>query len=147
MIVEEILRYRLLIIVFIVAGLRGSLEVIFSDEHDSQATTLVSELYPDSAETHFRRGLIAMSVRQDDAQALRSFERALATGIKTNEDLLYNYALILILMKKDSKIVNAAITDWRLNFPNSYQPDPRIVAREIVARQMQLKSSPSGPEK
>ncbi len=139
-------QYRFLLIVVVLAGLFGMQEVGQPlDEDDSQADVLVSELFPESAEAHFRRGSFEMSVNRDPLQARRSFEQALATGIKTNENLLYNYALILIFMQDDPKLVDAAIDEWRRNFPDSPQRDPKIVASEFH-RQMPPKPNDDGSD-
>ena len=124
-------RYRLLMVVFLLAGLRAGWEVVVGEQSSTEALTLVSELYPESAEAHYQRGLAALTARRDYAEARRAFEQALATGIKTNEELLYEYAMVLALMEEDANLVNAAIANWRENFPNSTRVDPRVAARAI----------------
>lgn len=124
-------RYRFLLVIFVLAGMRAVWEAegLRDDQIAETTSSLVIEIYPDSAEAHYQRGMIARFVRRDDPEARRHFEQALATGIKTNEDLLYEYAVVLAVINESPKTVDAAIANWRRNYPQSKRPDPRVVAR------------------
>lgn len=61
--------------------------------------------------------------RERLAPAVEHYERALASGLKSEENLQYNYALSLIQMRADPEKIDRAIADWRRNFPNSQYRD------------------------
>ena len=86
---------------------------------------LILKLYPDSPEADYIRGVNAKFLRFNLEEARQHFERALATGIKAHEDLLYDYAIVLFLLQADSTEVDAAFAAWRENAPGSSKPDQR----------------------
>ena len=57
------------------------------------------------------------------------FERAIATGNDSIEDLLYNYAVVLIQSGASAADVDAAVRAWRIAYPHSQSPDPRAASR------------------
>src|SRR5262249_46434488 len=80
---------------------------------------LLEGLYPERPRTAMYLGSEALLVKGDLPEARRLFEAALATGIKTEEQLFYHYACTLILLKEDPKTIDAAIARWRMNFPKT----------------------------
>lgn len=57
-------------------------------------------------------------------EARLSLEKTLANGIKTDEAVLYDYAVVLVRLNADSADVQKAIANWRRNYPHSQAPDP-----------------------
>ena len=81
---------------------------------------------------NYLRGVAAFRSR-DFATAKRHFEQDLASGART-EQLLYNYALTLVLQKEEEQAVEAAIALWLEYFPDSQREDPRIAVAEALAK-------------
>jgi hypothetical protein len=90
---------------------------------------LFEEIYPESPRSESYKGLSALLNEKNPQKAREHFESALATGFKSDEQLLYYYALTLVLLKEDPEKINAAVRTWRVNFPKSALPDPRTVRR------------------
>jgi hypothetical protein len=65
-------------------------------------------------------------------EARRHFEAALATGVKSDQQLLEAYAKTLILLKEDPEKIDAAVRDLLVNFPRS--ADPRAGERTTSHR-------------
>lgn len=59
-------------------------------------------------------------------------ERSLATGNRSIEMVMYNYALVLIQENASSGLIDAAIHNWRSSYPDSSLSDPRVVYRELI---------------
>ena len=85
---------------------------------------LMRTLYPQNAHILYVEGVQGV-LNGDLRRAREKFEAALATGNKTNEALLYYYAVTLVRMKADPAEIESAITAWRFNFPYSSRPNPR----------------------
>lgn len=65
-----------------------------------------------------------MNALNDDLQeAARHYERAQALGLKSEENLDYNYALTLMRIRADPARIDNAIATWRRNFPFSDRRD------------------------
>jgi hypothetical protein len=60
-------------------------------------------------------------------------ERAIATGNRSLEELLYNYAAVLIQEGAPEAEIEAAVEHWRSTHPGSNRPDPREVFRPLVS--------------
>jgi hypothetical protein len=58
-------------------------------------------------------------------------EHSLATGNRSNELALYNYAMVLIQEGAPASDVAQAVHDWRATYPRSQRPDPRELARAM----------------
>jgi hypothetical protein len=58
-------------------------------------------------------------------------ERSLATGNRSIELAMYNYAMVLIQENAPAKEIDAAIRTWRIAYPGSSRPDPRAKQREM----------------
>ena len=94
---------------------------------DDREAELLGRIYPQRRDSNYLKGLRALLPRAgppDPATARRYFERALAADEK-DEDLLYTYAFTLDLLGEDPALVNAAVADWRRNFPFSQRAGPR----------------------
>ena len=107
----------------------------------------MSELYPGTARTEYLLGRRAETLadananskelQQDPermaefltqmqgrlANAAKHYENALNAGLKSEEDLTYNYALTLIRIRADGEKIDRAIADWRREFPHSSRRD------------------------
>jgi hypothetical protein len=81
------------------------------------------EVFPATADADFDAGMKAYFER-DYTSALAHFRSALAKGVKTNEDLLWYYAVALMRHDADEAEVDAAVANWRRNFPHSNKQDP-----------------------
>ncbi|MGE3316390.1 MAG: hypothetical protein AB7O26_14840 [Planctomycetaceae bacterium] len=95
-----------------------------ANDDDEQLKDVLTELYPDSTDTLLNQGAEAM-IRDDDDKARASFQRAIDSGVKSNEDLLYLYAMFLIRENASKAEIDAAVERWHYNFPFSRLPDPR----------------------
>ena len=73
---------------------------------------------PDEADTEFLAGAQALSAG-DEAEFIRRFERALASGAKHNHMLLQYHAQSLLDRGADWRVVNSAVGRWRENHPFS----------------------------
>lgn len=82
-----------------------------------------AQLYPGSVETQYSIGRVLIG-KGEFEKAREHFETALATGSKTNEALLYDYAVTLVHLEADHSEIDLAISKWRHNFPYSKEPDP-----------------------
>ena len=54
--------------------------------------------------------------------------RAVDAGNRSNEKVIYNYALVLIAEGAPAEEIDASIRRWRLDHPYSSLPDPRAFA-------------------
>ena len=70
---------------------------------------LVKQLYPDSADADFMKGVQAGRGWRDTAAARSWFEQAIANGVKHNEDLFYYHAMLLLHENADAADVDAAV--------------------------------------
>ena len=57
-------------------------------------------------------------------------ERALATGNRSLELVMYNHAMILLHEGASDEEIDAAIRSWRVSHPSSTRPDPRVAFAE-----------------
>lgn len=128
--------YRTLLILYGLFGLLAVAEVLSSSDDapanqpgtspPDEATQLVEQLYPHRPEALFWRGMEA--VEQNDLRtARRLFEQALSTGVNTHESLLYNYAIVLLMLHEAPAQIDTAVARWRRFFPHSTLPDPRQI--------------------
>lgn len=134
-------KHRLILVLYAVAVALGSLEIAGRPATPEATSTdasglppdaaLILELYPHSPEADHVRGVQAQYLRFDLQEARRCFEKALATGIKSNSNLLYDYAVVLYLMQAEAGEVDAAIARWMRNDPASTLPPPRSLHREF----------------
>lgn len=56
-------------------------------------------------------------------------ERSLATGNRSIEMVMYNYAVVLIQERAPAEEIDAAVRAWRSSYPMSTLADPRDAAR------------------
>ncbi len=89
----------------------------------------LAALYPNRPETLIQQGLLAERMNSDDL-AREYFERAIATGDKSSEELYYEYVAVLIRLKAPKAEIDAAAEKWRRLFPLSKIPDPRSIHDE-----------------
>jgi len=52
-------------------------------------------------------------------------EHALATGNRSLEEAMYNYAFVLVQENAPQAEIDAAVAQWRESHPDSDRPDPR----------------------
>lgn len=121
-------RFRLLGWILLLAALAAAWELATPETADSpsqdQLPYVMRELYPESSRILYVEAM--NHVLNGNLPAARQrFEAALATGERTNEDLLYYYAVTLVKMEADPEEVDKAVAAWRFNFPYSSRPDPR----------------------
>lgn len=123
-------RYRLLLIVLLMAAV--SLVVELSARESSKASDnsalpiVMLNLYPESADTFYLVGMQHV-IAGNHRKARYFFEKGLATGDRTNEDLLYAYALLLTRMPGTTQEIDSAVELWKFHFPTSRRKDPRFL--------------------
>ncbi len=105
-----------------------------------------SVLYPDRAYSFYFRALQAemcagprrktppecrkrAPVKPHEIREL--IERSLATGNRSIEMAMYNYAFVLLQENAASELVDEAIREWRFNYPQSPKTDPREMYRQM----------------
>ncbi|MEX2286011.1 MAG: hypothetical protein WD648_02910 [Planctomycetaceae bacterium] len=136
---ERLQQYRFLAIVCGLAILAGAWEFIKSREHSSTVNPVKTgapqvpdvppdrkvfgEVFPQTPNAEFDRGM-ELYAAKDYPQAMAHFRKALATGVKTHEDLLWYNVLTLLRLKADEAEIDAAVDNWRHNFPHSGKQDP-----------------------
>lgn len=127
-------QYRFLMIVCGLAILAGIWEVTHDSQDGKSARKsstgspnadelpldrrVFSDIYRDSSNAEFDLGLEAYN-RRDYEVAADCFARALSSGVKTNQDLLWYQILVLMHLNKDEVEISRAIATWRRNFPHS----------------------------
>ena len=67
-------------------------------------------------------------------------ERSLATGNRSVEMAMYNYAAVLIQENASPELIDAAIRNWCVSYPDSSEVDPREMYREAIRRNRIRKS-------
>jgi hypothetical protein len=144
--------HRLLLVVYSGVALLAVFEVsnprIRSGQHDSPdvylspATNIAdvsAELYPDRALSLYHRAYQAALCGEAgaDAEVCRRrgpvkpgeirdlLARAVATGNRSVELALYNYALVLVQEGAPAQEIDAAVRAWRKSHPGSARLDPR----------------------
>ena len=132
-------KHRLILVLCGTAVVLGTLEMSgrvsnsqesFTDEDGlSGESELLLELYPNSPEASYIRGMQARHLRLDLAEARVHFELALKSGIKAHPSLLYDYAVVLYLMEAEDTQIDAAIAKWERNDPGSSLLPPRSYYR------------------
>jgi tetratricopeptide (TPR) repeat protein len=75
-------------------------------------------------------------------EARRRFELDFKNGSRS-EQLLYNYALVLILMDERNELIDEVVNRWRKAFPFSERKDPRQATAELLKRMESQKNQPS----
>jgi tetratricopeptide (TPR) repeat protein len=163
--------FRTLAVIFGVAVVAGIWEYVVGTRHERDIygdphynfPDAMARLYPGSAEAEYLLGrkLESESIRKSisvtgtqltrDAQsslkeAARHYERAINLGLKSDENLYYNYALTLVRIQSDSEKIDRAIAAWRKNFPYSTRRslDERRRAIENQLLQGSAESSSDG---
>lgn len=136
---ERLRQYRFLAIVCGLAILAGAWEFVKNRDKSSTESPMKSgapqvpdvppdhkvfgEVFPQTPNAEFDRGM-ELYAAKDYPRALAHFRTALATGVKTHEDLLWYNVLTLLRLKADEAEIDAAVANWRLNFPHSDKQDP-----------------------
>ena len=121
-------RYRLLVVVYLVAILVGAREFLVTQDRGtvewpgsdwSEVTDVIAQINPDDPDTEFLRGLRSLA-DGDEVEFNRHLEEALASDIKHNDVLLQYYAqLVLNSPERTWQEVNQAVNRWRENHPSS----------------------------
>jgi hypothetical protein len=131
--VDRLRQYRFLIIVCALAVFAGLWEFTHNETADKSrpgqhaGAPQIPELppdrkvfanaFPDTSNAAFDVGLEYYN-RRDYVEAERCFRQALADGVKTNEDLLWYYAMALLYTEADEVEIDAAVANWQRNFPH-----------------------------
>ena len=116
----------------------------FFDEETSVAD-VSAEIYPDRALTlyyqAFQKSLCTGPKHQrpegcdryepvKEGEVRELIERAIAKGNRSIEQLLYNYAVLLVQEGAPEEEIAAAVRNWRVTHPTSDRPDPRTLGRQ-----------------
>ena len=129
-----LVRYRMLLLIYGVVTILGTCELVrrrYAPAPLADSASLPPEaeaqmtLWPNLAESHYLRSIEARSLRFDLEESRDHLMRALEQAPKADERLLYDLAWVLARMQADESEINAAIENWRRNFPNSKEADPR----------------------
>jgi hypothetical protein len=106
----------------------------------ARMVNVVAQLNPDDPDTKFLKGMEALAAG-DEAAFARSFDDAIAAGVKHNHLLLQYYAQYLLESGADWERVNQAVNHWRENHPFSRETislsmaaGPRTPADEAALR-------------
>jgi hypothetical protein len=137
--------FRFLLLVMGLATCAMLLEVTDDsrlEERELPHPYIMSRLYPERGESLLYRGIHAAYVERDLPQARTLFEQAIATGLKTEEDLFYRYAQVLVELDAPEEDVAAAVALWKRHYPFSDLPDPREMADDSHVNALRR---PEGP--
>ncbi|MGE3314379.1 MAG: hypothetical protein AB7O26_04625 [Planctomycetaceae bacterium] len=139
---DWLLRYRFLILIYATATLAGLWE-FFHPGPPQEPAEVMLDLYPESSEIQYKIGRY-FEGQNELSRARHHFEKALATRVKTDENLFWHYAYVLVQLEADPKEIDAAIAKWRYNFPESERPDPRDPKSVELAKSeaMPMRSAP-----
>lgn len=159
---DWILQHRLLLIIYVAGGALAISELRLPPEQagaldgaaaylDSEASIadVSAEIYPDRALTlyyqAFQKSLCGGPARTrpegcdargpvDPEEVSALIKRAIAKGNRSIEQLLYNYAVVLVQEGAPEAEIEAAIRNWRVAHPTSERPDPRKMRRAAKPR-------------
>lgn len=152
--------YRFLAVIYSLAAVAGFFEITGLDtkyepglaqpewflDPECNLSDVAAELYPDRVGTKYYRGYQAAMCyfegpykspvcnqfrRGDLTEVCALMEQALATGDKSNEQLFYYYAGLLLRTDASPEKISEAIRAWRVNFPKSGLPDPRVLYQQM----------------
>lgn len=112
------------------------------EERELPHPYIMSRLYPERGESLLYRGIHAAYVERNLPQARALFEQAMATGVKTEEDLYYRYAQVLMELEAPAEEVAAAVALWKRHYPFSDLPDPRDAAGDARADALRRADGP-----
>lgn len=112
------------------------------EERELAHPYIMSRLYPERGESLLYRGIHAAYVERDLPQARALLEQAMATGLKTEEDLFYRYAQVLVEQDAPQEDIARAVALWRRHYPFSDLPDPREMAADAHVNALRR---PEGP--
>lgn len=144
--------FRLLILIYGFAVPLACWEVLHGQQKvdlylDPQAnfTDTFYELYPNRGEARYEKAIQTLLCLKAETKQLpmpqacrkyeskdlryevrRTFERALETNIKTEEELFYSYLQVLVGSQAPKSKIDAAYRAWKRNYPLSALPDPRV---------------------
>lgn len=121
-------RFRFLMVICIPAAIAGLFEYLDPDGLGSKTDPETSipvweQLYPNDEESLRTRARDEIRIGRF-AEARQLLETAITADTTTNEDLLYDYILLLKAMKAETADVDAAVANWQRNFPHSERPNP-----------------------
>ena len=102
-------------------------------EESGQSDTLpyvMLQLYPNNPRVQAALGIQA--VREGNLQlAQEIYDKALSSGVTTNEDLLYYNAVLLITRGANPDKITAAVEHWRFHFPYSTRKSPGEALKSV----------------
>ena len=135
-------RYRFLLVILGLVAVAALWEPPSRDEETGapssaefeakrRAADVLGQLYPDGDEVYYT--IAVTQIKKGDFQGAReNLERALETGVKTNEDNFYYYAAVLVAFDAPQEEIDAAVQQWRFHFPFSSRPVPTTLIRKRV---------------
>ena len=121
-------RFRFILIICVPVVILGVMEYADPNGVGSELTPesfsdVWQELQPDDDESLRLRARDMIDVgKLQEARDL--LELALRRGVKTNEDLYYDYVILLKVVQAEDPKLKGAVAAWRRNFPHSDRPDP-----------------------
>jgi hypothetical protein len=108
----------------------------------------VDKLYPQRAENYYFRGRRAeislpypftmLDVQRAQLAAANHYEQCLAAGLRSDENVIYNYALALMRSQSDPARIEVVIQQWRRDFPNTVRRDLADRHKEIQLEFMRM---------
>jgi hypothetical protein len=152
--------YRSLLMIYCAAVLVGLGEyfgILRPDDYSSYVDRVdnfpetMGELYPNRPENHYHRGRRA-EISLPDRVAIAEFQRAqleaaehyrqgLMAGVRSDENLIYNYALTLMRIEAEPAEIEAAIEQWRRDFPTSKRQDLGELYAAVRQEFLRMRSS------
>ena len=115
--------HRLLIALGLLAASVGLYEVSLSPEiapldRELRAFSALAEVYPDSARTHYYRGLDLLNAGRH-TEAAAAFSAAFDGGYRDQERFYAAYIDVLMVTEPDASRIGEILDRWRIEHPRS----------------------------
>ena len=123
-------KWRILLLVYSVGLFFGVREYLFKRDKPTfewetadgvELMNRLEQLDPNDPDAQYLKAMHALS-EGDEAEFSRRLDLVLASDIKHNELMLRFYAEYLLATSPDTTAINAAIANWRRNFPYTAEP-------------------------
>jgi|CXWL01.1.fsa_nt_gi hypothetical protein len=134
--------YRSLLLIYglaVFVGLGEYFQIFRPDDTGSYVDPVdnfpetITNLYPDRAENHYhlgRRaelsipgGVTIAEFQRYQLEIAEHYRQCLKAGLRSDENVIYHYALALMRIEADPAEVEAAIEQWHRDFPTSKRRD------------------------